>query len=120
MYKYNDPSLKNIRQKLRRESTKSERVLWSCLSGGKLGYKFRRQYGVGKFILDFYCPELRLCIEIDGITHEDESQFDKDFLRESYIKSQGIKVLRFTSKEVFLSLNDVINSIRLELTKSVQ
>ena len=75
-YSYNDQALKGVRRRLRRETTEAERVLWSKLRNRQFhGLKFYRQYGVEKYILDFYCPEKRLGIELDGGQHNERGIF---------------------------------------------
>jgi len=78
----NKKTQKELRQKLRNEATKSERILWNKLKGRQLyNLKFRRQQGIGKYVVDFYCPKLKLVIEIDGLSHYDESVYEKDIKR---------------------------------------
>ncbi|MFA5358429.1 MAG: endonuclease domain-containing protein [Patescibacteria group bacterium] len=108
---YNRKKFKHLRTKLRRNSTKSEDRLWRELRGEQLGYKFRRQYGIENFIVDFYCPKLNLVIEVDGISHDSEEAQIKDARREEYLRSRGIKVLRYTSSEVFKNIESVTNDI---------
>lgn len=70
---YNRAVYKTRRKELRNNPTKTEKILWAFLKGKKLsGYKFRRQYGVGKYIVDFYCPQMKLAIELDGEMHDSE------------------------------------------------
>lgn len=70
---YNDQTQKEVRQQLRQHATQPEQLLWRHLRGSQVnGLKFRRQYGVGVYVLDFYCPELRLAIELDGDSHYSE------------------------------------------------
>src|SRR4051812_11303424 len=86
------------RKKLRAEATPAEMKLWKRLSRRKMsGLKFRRQYGVGTFILDFYCPELNLAIEIDGEYHNEEEIKENDQARQEQIEALGIRFLRFTN-----------------------
>ena len=80
---------KNVEQKrkyLRNNATISERKFWQAIKGKQLGVKFRRQYSVDFYILDFYCPELKLAIEIDGDSHFTQSGKEYDLKREDYIK----------------------------------
>ena len=101
------------RKKLRNELSRAEAVLWREIRGEKLaGYKFRRQHSVGPFVMDFYCPERKLAVEVDGDSHflEGKELYDKE--REEYINSFGIKILRFTNSEVFKSLESVVEKIR--------
>ena len=94
---------------LRREETKVEKILWKELRNRKLGVKFRRQHPVGKFILDFYASEIKLGIELDGSSHK-ESLDDK--FRTEYLKSQGIKIIRFWNSEVERNLGKVLEKIK--------
>lgn len=90
-----------------------ERVLWYFLKGKNLkDYKFRRQYGVGRYILDFYCPELRLAIEIDGNFHFTDSHVKAhDQKREQFLIGQRINIIRFTNSDVTGNTDAVINKI---------
>jgi len=120
-YRYNKPANKSRRQKLRNNATKAEIILWDQLSGSKLdGFKFRRQYGVGPFIVDFYCPELRLAIEVDGDSHFEKGADVYDARRQKYIEKFDIKFLRFTNFDVYENLDGVIQFLRetIECMKS--
>lgn len=108
----NKKELKTIRSKLRRNMTASELVLWQKIRGGLLGVKFRRQYSVENIILDFYSPSTRLGIEIDGESHfADKQAALNDKIRDSRLAKQGIKVLRFTNRDIMENLEGVINKI---------
>lgn len=107
---YNKQTFKKIRQKLRNDMPKPEQILWYYLRGKNFkGYKFRRQYGIGNYVLDFYCTKLRLAIEIDGDSHfeNDQARF-QDLERGVYLDSQNIRVLRFTNKEISNNIDGVI------------
>ena len=114
-YLYNDVSQKDLRKKLRKSLGLPEIILWTELKGSKLGKKFRRQYGVGKYSLDFYCPELRLGIELDGATHDNEDSRTYDQERTNFINSQKIKIIRFQNKNVLTNLNSVVEEIKKNL-----
>ena len=114
---YNLGDQKNIRKKLRQEMPKSEVVLWQKLRANQFKYKFRRQYGISKYIIDFYCPVLKLAIEIDGGTHEYRKQVKYDEQRQKYLEELGIKVIRLNSKEVLENLDNVINQIYYQFEK---
>ncbi len=114
---YNQREQKQIRQNLRKTMPKGERLLWSKLRNNQLGYKFRRQHGINTMVLDFYCPELRLAIEVDGITHEDPAIVAKDREKEFLLKSVGIKLLRFPSIDIFKNHDDVVQCIYHECLK---
>ncbi len=98
---FNNPKLKEKRKTLRKKSTKSEKIFWSKIRGKQIqGLKFRRQYSIGNYIVDFVCIEKKLVIEIDGDSHfiGDAKKYDKE--RSNFIESKGFKVLRFTNEEV--------------------
>lgn len=108
---FNRKYLKPFRKKLRNNLTKSETILWKHLSHDQLGVRFRRQYSIGDYIVDFYCPTLQLVIEVDGSTHFEEQVFDRDQKKESYLKNLGIVVKRYPDEEVFNNLEQVITDI---------
>lgn len=111
-YLFNDESKKRLRQTLRRNSSKAEQVLWQYIKNKQFfGYKFRRQFGIGCYIVDFYCPKLKLAIEVDGATHStfDEIRYDKH--RQKYIESFGIKFLRFTNIDIYENIEGVLAAI---------
>jgi len=86
---------------LRRLSTETERQAWRLLRNrGVLGLKCRRQHRIGPFIVDFYCAELRLAIEIDGGCHESREQQIRDAVRTEILQDLGVKVLRLTNADV--------------------
>lgn len=111
-YLYNNAIQKDLRKKLRNNLGLPEIILWKELKGNKLGKKFRRQYGVGSYSLDFYCPELHLGIELDGYTHDNPGSHENDQRRTEFIHSQNIKIIRFQNKEVLNNLNGVIQEIK--------
>ncbi len=91
-----------------------EIILWQQIRSNKLSLKFRRQYSVGDYILDFYAPAIKLGIEVDGDTHfRNEQAKNKDSLRDKALGKDGILVLRFTNNEVRYSLNGVVRKIKL-------
>ncbi len=100
---------------LREVQTKEEQILWRFLRNAKLGYKFRRQHPVDKFILDFYCIEKKLCIELDGSVHNTDTK-EYDMGRQEYLKSKSIKVVRFWNNEIHNDLVSVIEKIKKELS----
>ena len=100
-----------FRSELRKNMTEPERRLWSKLRGKQLGVKFRRQFGIGQYIVDFYCPEKRLAVEIDGDSHFDEASVTYDLARDEYIESLHIRVLRFTNLDVMRNIDGVLQVI---------
>ncbi|MCC6636415.1 MAG: endonuclease domain-containing protein [Ignavibacteriaceae bacterium] len=109
---YNREYLKDRRQELRNNATPTEKLLWAELKNKQTGYKFRRQFSVGNYILDFYCAELKLCVEIDGPTHYGMKASEYDAVRQKFLESLGITVVRFTNHEVYESPYRVVERIR--------
>ncbi len=108
----NLPELKTFRRELRNQLTPAEAKLWDVLKAKKIeGRKFRRQHSVGPFILDFYCPDEHLTIELDGQVHLSVSAQDYDRERDVFLAHFGILVLRFENKLVFERPDYVINCI---------
>ena len=109
----NHPATKEYRQLLRRTETPTEQMLWSRLKEKQLdGYRFRQQHGYGPYVLDFYCPSLRLCIELDGDVHEEERVRTQDEERTEFLCEQRIHVLRFRNEDVETDVDGVLNRIR--------
>ena len=113
----NKPQLKKIRQKLRNNMPKSEKVFWQKIRGKQLGVKFRRQFSVENFILDFYSPEIKLGIEIDGDSHFiSNANILKDCNRDNVLfKKYSIKILRFTNTEVKENLEGCLEKLLREI-----
>lgn len=88
------------RQALRNNMTEPEKKLWQMLRGKQMGVKFRRQHGIGHYIADFYCPDLKLVIEVDGDSHRSADAQTYDAIRHDFMMSLGITTLRFTNDEV--------------------
>ena len=108
--KANDAAQKEQRKALRNNMTPSEALLWRSLRGSRAGgWKWRRQQGIGPFVLDFYCPALRLCIELDGSAHDYTYEYDNQ--RTDYLNAQDIRVVRFTNDQVFNSYDGVVAEI---------
>jgi very-short-patch-repair endonuclease len=105
---YNKKDQKDFRINLRNNSTVSEKLLWYGIRNKKLGVKFRRQYGIDKYILDFYSPEIRLAIEIDGATHETSEEIIRDNNKEELLKKAKIMLIRYTNVQIKESLDEVI------------
>lgn len=110
---YQNPIFKDRRKELRNNQTESEVLLWEKLKGSQIeNYKFIRQYSAGPYILDFYCPKLRLAVELDGSTHSDNESklYDKD--RDQYLKSVNIQTIRFWNSEVKSNIENVLQKIK--------
>lgn len=110
---HNKPYVAERRRKLRKRLTPAEATLWRSLKNAKLdGRKFRRQHSVGPFILDFYCVEEWLAVELDGQVHRDEAAEAYDAKRSAYLKKAGIKVIRFENFLIFDEMEYVLERIR--------
>jgi very-short-patch-repair endonuclease len=110
-----------LAKKLRQNMTLAEIILWQEINQKKLGYDFDRQRPIDEFIVDFYCKELFLAIEVDGITHYNEEANQKDLIREQRLNELGVFVLRFDDEMVLKDINNVVRSIQFwieEHTKS--
>ncbi len=102
------------RRRLRKDSTAPERILWRLLRDRQLsGYKFRRQHGLGPYIVDFYCPKFKLVVEIDGDSHFTPNAQAYDARRSAYFRLFGMDVIRFTNAEVGENPTAVVEAIYL-------
>lgn len=107
-----NPKLKELAKKLRNNMTYSEVKLWNELKNAKLnGYDFDRQRAIGNYIVDFYCKDVQLAIEIDGITHEEEKAKWKDAIRQKELEEMGIHFLRFDALLVVNKVEAVVREI---------
>jgi len=103
---------------LRKNMPLPEVILWQKLRRNQLGVKFRRQFAVDGFILDFYCPQLKIGIEIDGESHyENEKARYKDRIRDKDLRRKGIKILRFLNPDVMRNPEGVLLRIKDEIEK---
>ncbi|MFN3403666.1 MAG: endonuclease domain-containing protein [Cytophagaceae bacterium] len=113
----NLPWYKDLRKELRKNSTSAEDHLWKFLLKNQIrGKKFRRQHGVSSYILDFYCPELKLAIEVDGPIHLKPDVKENDRIREEFLNSLGIKVIRFKNEDVIYNIEWVLERIKEQIT----
>jgi very-short-patch-repair endonuclease len=105
----NPPLLKHARE-MRRQPTEPERRLWQRLRRKQLGgYKFRRQQPLGSYIVDFYCHEACLIVEVDGDSHAFQEAYDAE--RTAWLEGEGHKVIRFWNVEVMQNLEGVLQVI---------
>jgi len=110
---FNSRSNKEKRSNLRNNATAAEAVLWTYLQHRKLlGKKFRRQSSVGPYIVDFYCVECRLVIELDGAPHFAANADTYDQQRTEYLEEAGLKVIRFENKDVKDNIEFVLETIK--------
>lgn len=110
---YNKSRLKETRRHLRREQTYTEKIAWMVLRNRSLlDCKFRRQYSVDRYVIDFFSPELKLAIELDGSVHDSAEQKARDEVRQKFLENLGITFLRFRN-EVFINNGDyALNEIK--------
>ena len=111
MQVFNKESTKEKRRELKKEMTQCEKILWRHIRNDALGVRFRRQYGIGNYIADFYCPNLKLVIELDGSQHFTEEGLEYDKIRENFMKNLGIKTLRFNNNDVINNIEGVLEEI---------
>ena len=88
-----------------------ERKLWMKIRNSQLGTKFRRQHGIGPYIVDFYSPNIKLVIELDGESHFTTQAIHNDKVRDLYMKNLGVKILRFSNRQVMEELDGVLEVI---------
>ncbi len=112
---YNKKSEQEKRRSLRKNMTHCEKIVWLNLRKRQLGYRFLRQYSVDHFVIDFYCPDLKLAIEVDGASHNDPEQKKYDIQRQKYLEEFNIKFVRIKDEEflgnpnkAFMKIEDTI------------
>ena len=110
----------NLARNSRKNQTHAEQILWSKLrSRGLSGFKFRRQHPIDHYILDFYCSEAHLAIELDGGQHAEQENIERDNKRTEYLNQKGIRVIRFWNDDVLEHLDEVITEIEIILVEIV-
>ena len=115
---HNRKYLKQFRRELRNNPTKAESKLWQSLRKRQLeGRKFRRQHSIDNYIVDFYCPEEKLIIEVDGEIHNNFINSEYDNKRTEALNKYGYQVVRFTNDDVMFKLDQVLEAIRLKLKR---
>ena len=109
---FNIPEYTKRRQELRNNATQPEQKLWATLRGKQFGVKFRRQHGIGHCIVDFYCPERKLVIEVDGDSHYTDVAQKNDAQRDAFLQQLGLRVLRFTNQDINQNMTGVYEVIK--------
>jgi len=109
--RYRNLNLTVLAKELRYKQTDPEKLLWSALRNGQLGAKFRRQYPIDKYILDFYCPAFKLAIELDGGQHNENPSIAKDKERSEILEGKGVEIIRFWNNDVTRDLESVLATI---------
>lgn len=110
-----NPKLKKLARELRKNSTLSEVLLWQQIKGKALGVQFHRQVPINNFIVDFYCHELQLAIEIDGDSHN--SKYDYDINRQLILENLGVVFIRFDDIEVKRDMNNVLFALETKISE---
>ena len=110
-----NPKLVSLAKELRNNMTLGEIALWREIKNKKLGVRFSRQVPIDQYIVDFYCKDLKLAIEVDGSIHFEEDQQMKDHIRQSLIESLGVSFIRFSDLDVKNNLSWVLNEIRTKV-----
>ena len=106
-----NPKLKTLARELRRNSTLAEVLLWERLKNRALGVQFHRQVPLDEYIVDFYCHEHQLAIEIDGVSHEGAKAFKADAERQVALEKLGVSFLRFDDRDVKCDIENVVRGI---------
>ena len=118
MLPYNG-NLKQLSRELRKNMTDAERHLWAKIRMKRLkGYQFYRQKPIGDYIVDFFCPRVKLVIEVDGGQHFSDEMTEYDRIRNEYLSNLGLRVLRFTNTEVLKNIAGVVESIEEKIPLS--
>lgn len=110
---HNRAEYTDLRQTLRQCASRAEIILWLQLKErGCEGYKFRRQHGIGRYIVDLYCPKLKLAVEIDGSQHFEPNAREYDRKRDAWLEGVGIMVVRFTAYDCCFHIDSVMTALR--------
>ena len=113
-------NLKQLSRQLRESMTEAERHLWAKIRMKQLkGYQFYRQKPIGDYVVDFFCPKAKLAIEVDGSHHLVGEKIEYDRIRDEYLSSLGLRVLRFTNTEVLTHIEGVVESIEEEILRKI-
>ena len=105
-----DQSLSGLSRALRNNATKSEAILWRYLKNkNAMGYRFRRQKVIGKYIVDFYCPQLSLVIEVDGNSHD--NKYVHDMIRDKYLRDLGLHILHLDNSDIIFGVDKALYAI---------
>ena len=117
----NDPALKERRRELRRNQTDAERLFWAKVRNKQFfALRFFRQYSFGPYILDFYCPQKKLAVELDGGQHNLPEGREYDAARTAYLNDHGVDVVRFWNNEVLVEMDAVLACLELKIASQHQ
>jgi len=116
--KYNIKEMEKRRKNLRNNMTHAEVVLWNQIRRRQIhDTRFRRQFSINNFIVDFYSPDIKMVIEVDGMTHHPDDEREYDVYRQSSLEACGINFVRFTNDEIYGNLNWVVEEISKEVLR---
>ena len=110
-----NPELVDLAKKLRNNMTHGEIALWREIKGKKLGVRFSRQIPIDRYIVDFYCKDIRLAIEVDGSIHFEEGQEQKDKQRQTRLESLGVSVIRFSDIDIKNNLSFILEELNVQI-----
>ncbi len=114
--KYNVKIMEERRRKLRNNMTHAEVILWNCIRRKQIhAVRFRRQFSIREFIVDFYSPELLLIIEVDGPTHFTDEEIEYDRYRQCELESLGLSFLRIRNEDIYKNIDGVVKAISLQV-----
>lgn len=116
MFNEADPLIFELAKQLRKNMTHAEIILWHYLKGGIKELRFRRQHPLSTYIVDFYCHNVKLVIEVDGSIHNDPVVIERDLQREADLRLWGYTIMRFTNERVIKEIDKVV----AEITKCVE
>lgn len=108
---YTKKEMQERRRQLRNNMTYSEKIVWMFLRKNQMKVRFLRQYSVDNYVIDFYCPQLKLAVEIDGDIHDLPEQKEYDIERQKHIEQFGIKFIRIKNEELFGNPNKAFDKI---------
>ena len=111
----------DMRRKLRHTATPEEVAFWSLVKSKQIcGVQFRRQFSVGPYVLDFYCPRVKLCVELDGIHHYSEEEVIHDKRRTDFLATLGIEVIRIDNTAIWTCSDMVVSTIKDVVQRRLQ
>src|SRR3989338_7175227 len=110
---HNNRIFRERRVELRKKATSTEEKLWSEIRNNKLGVKFKRQHSISGYILDFYCAEKKLIVELDGEIHNKKESIEYDTVRDKFFKELGYRTIRFSNNKVTEDMKSVLDKIKL-------
>ncbi|MCC2630309.1 MAG: hypothetical protein K0S38_118 [Candidatus Paceibacter sp.] len=116
-YIHNAKNMQARRRELRKNATLQEIILWKYLRKKKLGYLFYRQHSIGPYVVDFYCPQAKLIIELDGQQHQELENKKYDSERTVFFETLGFRVIRFWNSEIDNEINSVLFTIQKNLSE---